>query len=159
MTLDELEPASRLALHELALRLQHDVGKYVTLQARWLPADADVGARIEAARADLLRTARGPAGERDAMAVAEPFVAALVGEAALEEGGSVVDLAEDPAVAEVLAAVAEVGRLLAPLAEPGAADVVDDAFAAARRLREACRALVAASRPPEPSDPDDVFFP
>ena len=54
---------------EAALRVRHDLGKYVHLEARWLGEDAIEADYREALRTDLLRTRRGPAGDEDCAAL------------------------------------------------------------------------------------------
>lgn len=50
---------------EAALRVRHDLGKYVHLEARWLGEDASDVEYRDALRTDLLRTRRGPSGDED----------------------------------------------------------------------------------------------
>jgi len=129
-------------LHDLAKRLHHDLGKYATLQSRWLPPDASREEREEAARADLLATARGPDGVRDAGAIAGAFLEDLtrlgVGEGA-------------PVVVALHALADAVGALRG--VDPGteaAHAAVQEGVEAAAALRTASRAFVASTRPPEP---------
>ena len=56
-------------LLDLADRVRHDLGKYVTFSSRFLADDAPLAERRAALRDDLLRTRRGPAGEATAAEV------------------------------------------------------------------------------------------
>lgn len=109
---------------EAALRVRHDLGKYVHLEARWLGEDATDGEYRDALRTDLLRTRRGPAGDEDCVTLW----------ARLRPSVGSFDLAElDTLVAGLGARMHELdtldGRALRGLAET------------ARELGEACRRL------------------
>lgn len=52
-----------------AKRAKHDLGKYVAFEARWLPPEASDAELLEALRADLLQTRRGPDGSEGAAAI------------------------------------------------------------------------------------------
>jgi hypothetical protein len=55
-----------MSLLDAAARARHDLGKYVSFQARWLGADAPAEALRDALKDDLLRTRKGPDGVVDA---------------------------------------------------------------------------------------------
>lgn len=55
-----------MTLLEAVKAARHDVGKYVAFQLRWLPEDAPAGELLEALRADVLQTRRGPSGTESA---------------------------------------------------------------------------------------------
>ena len=74
---------------EAARIAKHDLGKYVTFQTRWLGADASEEERLDALRADLLETRRGPDGTVDALAVWAEFRPILHGEQALPGAGRI----------------------------------------------------------------------
>ncbi|MCB9745547.1 MAG: hypothetical protein H6740_23410 [Alphaproteobacteria bacterium] len=57
------------APREAARRAKHDLGKYVAFEARWLPEDAPDAEWVEALRADLLHTRRGPEGSEGAASI------------------------------------------------------------------------------------------
>ncbi len=52
----------RMSLLEAASRARHDLGKYISFQARWMEPGAPVDTLREALRDDLLRTRKGPDG-------------------------------------------------------------------------------------------------
>ncbi len=56
-----------MSLSEATARAKHDLGKYVAFQLRWLAPDASDGELLEALRADVLNTRRGPAGRESAV--------------------------------------------------------------------------------------------
>jgi len=72
-------PAEARALAEIAARVRHDLGRYLALQCRWLSTGSSLEERRAALTDDLLATARGPAGSRDALQVAAPILEALEG--------------------------------------------------------------------------------
>lgn len=137
----ERPPEVRRALADHLSRLRHDLGKYVSLQVRWLGEDPDPAALREALEADLLGTRRGPSGTVDALAVWAEFRPALVGEAPLPDG-PLVDLRGDPDLARLDAGMAEIARVVAALrADDLDADGVRRGARAAAEVAEACRAL------------------
>lgn len=133
--LDDLPPRSLAAAAELTARLKHDLGKYVSFGARWLPPDADLEARTQALGDDLLRTRRGPQGEQDAIEVWTPYLAQLIGEA--------LDLADDADVVRIIAGMNRLEPLVAQLRAgqsiPEAE--VDAGLATCREVSNACREL------------------
>jgi len=137
-------------LHELALRIAHDLGKYATLQARWLAPDAPFGEQVDAARADLLRTASGPDGTRDAASIAQPSIGPLRG----GPWGADADVVQLVDALEALIRSVDGLRALgaSPEDNPHHRQVVRASFAAAREVRAAAKALVVRTRPPEPDD-------
>ncbi|MEZ4241294.1 MAG: hypothetical protein R3F59_35080 [Myxococcota bacterium] len=119
--------------------LRHDLGKYVAMQVRSLPAGADPESLREALRDDVARTRRGPSGTTDAGAVFAELAPALRGEAPLADG-SRVDLRGDPdfdalaaAMARLQQALPRLERLEAPALRALAADALD--------VSQRCRAL------------------
>lgn len=99
---------------------------------------------MEALRADLLATRRGPDSTVDALSVWAGFRRALVGEELLEEQFAV-DWSEHPAFLELDRAV----RMLRPFVNRlRGEDTLDlhAARAAALEVAEACRALLDATR-------------
>jgi hypothetical protein len=136
-------------LHELARRVAHDLGKYATLQARWLPAEASFRERVEAGGADLLRTMSTRDGVRGAAHLARDFLADL------EQGGW-----DAPEVQRLRSALEGLEVAVGSFAALGAVPddtpenrlSVDEAFAAAQRVRHAAKQVVDATRPPEPLD-------
>ena len=111
---------------EAALRLRHDLGKYVTMAARWLPDDPAEAELRAALRDDLLHTARGPSGDRAAAEVwaglrgewegAPPGLAARVREldervARLDAGARRLDELRLPELRELAAEAAGVSAL------------------------------------------------
>ena len=54
---------------EALRKVRHDLGKYVCFQLRWLPGDAGDEELLEALRADVLATRRGPSGTESAVAI------------------------------------------------------------------------------------------
>ena len=88
------------AITEHLGRLKHDLGKYICFRQRWLDADADHDAWIEALRADLLATRSGPSGSMRVDQVWEEFRPWLE--------GAGLDVRSDPDGAELFAAMARV---------------------------------------------------
>ena len=148
MTIDQLHGPVLHAALEVAQRLKHDLGKYITLQSRWLPPEADRPSRLDALRADLLETRRGVDGQATASDVWQHFRAQLFGEVALD-GGAHVNLSEDEDVRSIddhmTQLATTVGRLEALTDEEldracgGAAAVAAATQRLVRRLREASR--------------------
>ena len=141
-----VEPEAREALAAHLSRLRHDLGKYVSLQVRWLGDDADPASLREALAADLLATRRGPSGTVDALALWAEFRPALFGEAPLPDGPTV-DLTGDADLARLDAGMAEIALAIAGLrAGDLDAEGVRRGAGAAARVAEACRALWARAR-------------
>jgi hypothetical protein len=131
-----LPDVERSALEDHLSRLRHDLGKYVSLQVRWLGADPEPGDLGRALAADLLETRRGPNGTVDASTVwaeLRPGIAsALAGDAdfvALDDAMRVID--------EVS------GALRAGASDPG---TVRRGVEAAATVTEQCRRLWARVR-------------
>jgi len=113
---------------QAADRIRHDLGRYATLQQRFLPDPASDDDLREALTADLSATHRGPDGVRSAAEVWErlaPERAAFVG---------------DPALMRIGALVAEIAAALPRLPRASRAEL-DALASSARALAEACRAL------------------
>jgi hypothetical protein len=129
------------ALASHVTRLRHDLGKYVSMQVRWLGDNPSPDALRDAVVADLLTTRRGPAGVQTAQAVWAEFQPALVGARELVDGVHV-DLSEDSDVRQLehhMAIIAEVAdRLQTGLAD---GDTIDRGAEAAQKVAEACRSL------------------
>ena len=105
---------------------KHDLGKYVAFQLRWLPPQAGAAELLEALRADVLETRRGPGGAESAPAI---WARLRPGLEALGPG--------DPDLAAVDAAVAALAE-----AAPGiASGCLDEA--ALREAAERARAIAA----------------
>ena len=82
-------PSARAALSDHVARLKHDLGKYVSMQQRWLGPDPPEDALRDALTSDLLSTRRGPLETVDAPTVWAEFRPLLVGDEALPGGGRV----------------------------------------------------------------------
>ena len=138
---------ARAGVHTVATRLKHDLGKYISLQARWLPVHADAQALRDALVSDLLHTRRGPAGSEPAAEVWAPYEAQLTGRIALDDG-HVVDLSEDVDVAGIRAGMRELDEVAACLVADTASEhqvarglevartVADHATSLVKRTRE-----------------------
>lgn len=137
-TLD-VPDALRDRLPELTARLKHDLGRYVALQCRWLDDHADADALRAALIDDLTATRRGPDGTQTAVQVWAPFAAALTGGAPLL--GVSVDLAHDPDVRRLMAAMARIGDLLPALSDATDVGTLEGGREAALAVADACRAL------------------
>lgn len=138
---DRLDDAQLAAVLDHVSRLKHDLGKYVSLQVRWLAPDASSAERRDALAADLLSTRRGPDGEQDAASVWAEFRPGLVARAELA-GGATADLTGAPELEALDAAMGRVERV-AGLLRAGSAseDDIDDGEAAAREVADSCRTL------------------
>lgn len=117
-------------LVEHVRRLRHDLGKYVSLQVRWLGDDPDPAALREALVQDLAHTRRGPDGSRTAPQVWAEFRSRLI--EAL------------PGNARVYAIESAMVQIEALLPHLGALDdaQVDAGVAAGAEVSAACRALL-----------------
>jgi len=147
VTLDDLPDGALAPAEALLGRLKHDLGKYVSLQARWLGPDAGRQQRMDALTADLLRTRRGPDGEEGAHAVWAPFHEVLTGRADLTAGVRV-DLGDDPDVRRIVAAMNALGPVVEPLADGSLSDeAVGAALDQCTEVAYACRDLVRRIRP------------
>lgn len=129
------------ALGSHVARLRHDLGKYVSMQVRWLGEGASPEALRDAVMADLLTTRRGPRGVQTALAVWAEFRPALLGEQELVEGVHV-DLSEDSDVRQLVHHMAIIAEVSAGL-QTGLADggTIGRGAEAARNVAEACRSL------------------
>jgi hypothetical protein len=58
-----------VSLSDATARAKHDLGKYVAFQLRWLGPDCTDVDLLEALRADVLQTRRGPNGVETAMSI------------------------------------------------------------------------------------------
>ena len=136
-----MDAASLGALADHVLRLNHDLGKYVSLQVRWLGEDPSIEDLRRAVEADLLSTRRGPDGSRSATSVWAEFRPGLVGEADLV-GGARVDLSGDPDVVTLDQNMGVISKLAAALGSPSAdTEAVERGVEAARVVAETCRSL------------------
>jgi hypothetical protein len=112
---------------EAARIAKHDLGKYVAFQIRWLPPDAPAAELLEALRADVLQTRRGPDGAEAAHALWRRL------RPGLDPLGADPDLlAVDRAVAALEAAAP--GLAAGALDGEALAAVADEARAVARHL-------------------------
>ena len=123
--------SSELPRREHARRLRHDLGKYISLQVRWLGEGPALAALEEAFVADLLSTRRGPNGVTDAVALWTELQQDWQGE-----------WISDPDVQRITAAMGELKGLL-PLAQTGrlTPEQVQHGVSQARLVTEATRAL------------------
>ncbi len=140
-TLDRVDPNALGPLADHVGRLKHDLGKYVSLQARWLADDATGEERRKALEADLLSTRRGPDGSQEATSVWAEFRPGLIGEADLG-GGARADLSDDPELRALdlnMAIVAEIADALR--AKTADDEAVARGSEAARNVAETCRSL------------------
>jgi hypothetical protein len=114
---------------EAVARIRHDLGKYVALQQRWLPADPSLGLLREALVADLLQTHRSTAGASDVEAIWAGLVDARA-------------VAQDRAMDELSRAVDRLVAGLGPLRD-GTADrpALEALSAEALEIARLCRAL------------------
>ncbi len=146
-TLEQLQqPEVAQGLATLTERLKHDLGKYVGLQARWLPPDAGLHERREALVQDVLQTRRGPEGTVGAHEVWSPFEAILLGHSTLP-GGARVDLAGDPDVVTLRTRMEALSALRNEEAVHALeAEAVASAMAACAEIATACRSLVRRAR-------------
>ncbi|HHO52899.1 MAG TPA: hypothetical protein ENK18_19000 [Deltaproteobacteria bacterium] len=122
-------------------RLRHDLGKYVSLQVRWLGASPPPEALRQAMMADLLETHRGPGGGIDAPTVWAGLRPALVGEVPLDDTITV-DLSGDVDFERLDDAMARISGVVRDLR--GGVDgpqTVATGIEAARTVSDACRAL------------------
>lgn len=92
MTEDEPGPEEDLSLPvhpelvEWAKRLRHDLGKYITMQQRWLAPGASIEERYEALIADVVETRRSTQKVVDAFHIWAEFRSIFSGEVALSDG-------------------------------------------------------------------------
>lgn len=131
--LDSLDPQSRARLLQHASRLKHDLGKYIALQQRWLPAEASRSDRLDALRSDLLHTRRGPDGSVDAHTVWTEFAPGLE------------ELARDRDVVHMTTSMGVLATVIADLRADVSVDL-DAAGAACTAVSDAVRSLVARLR-------------
>lgn len=138
-----IEPVVAAALAAHAARLNHDLGKYVALNQRWLGPDPAIEALREAVATDLLATRRGPDGTEDAASLWARHRPELVGDRPL--AGAAVDLTGLPTFDALDAAMTRVATAVARLAADGALDdaAVRSAHEAAVAASEGCRRLAA----------------
>ena len=116
---------------EHARRLRHDLGKYVSLQVRWVGEGASPDDLREALMADLLATRRGPDGATDALTLWAELRADWRG-----------DWANDPDVRRIEHAMAALEPVVAALrAGTATHEVVERGVAQARVVSEATKAL------------------
>jgi hypothetical protein len=136
-----LSPAEKSAVLPVLARLRHDLGKYVALQLRSLPADAPDAEILAALRADVLETRKGPTGSVDALGLWDPVAPALAGQADLDDGLRV-DLRGHPELDRLTAAMDRLRSAVGPIRSGTAThDLLTDAADAARTASDAVRAL------------------
>jgi hypothetical protein len=142
-----LDPLSAATAEELAAldaflgRMKHDLGKYVSLQMRWLAEEASLEDRERALKADLLATRRGPQGTQDALSVYREFRPVLMGDEPLS-AGIVMNLSAHPMVVSLDAAMEEVARIAHVLTDSAVGeDDIDRGGRAALTVSNHCRDL------------------
>lgn len=146
--IERLPPAERRAAHALLSRLKHDLGKYVAFQQRWLGDDPDPTELLDALRADLLATRRGPEGEVSAVDVWGAARPALLGERPVD--GIHVDLRHDADVVELTAQVSELESWMPELrGDAPSAACLERCRALALNIADACRRLERRARSQE----------
>ncbi|MBX2803062.1 MAG: hypothetical protein KTR31_35600 [Myxococcales bacterium] len=132
------------ALHALGrhlARLRHDLGKYVSLQVRWIGADPEPADLREAVSQDLLATRRGPQGVTDAATLWAELRGPLTGGQPLVDGVWV-DLSTSREVQAIDHAMVTIARVVGALREGVAQDVdVRAAAEGAVVVSGACRDL------------------
>lgn len=137
--LDALDATTIGDMADWVGRLKHDLGKYISFQARWLEADAGSDARRQALRDDLLRTRRGPAGEASAAAVWRSFQARL-DELPPHVRSAVV---AEPAWQTIASAMRALEPVTVAVAGDPPDELVDRGLDLAASVSSGCRALLA----------------
>jgi hypothetical protein len=147
--LTEEEPApeasDELTVHpelvEWALRLRHDLGKYISMQQRWLAPDATISERKDALLADILETRRSSEGVVDAFQIWSEFWALFSGASSLSDG-TVLDLSEDRDLQQVASNLEVLAGVMQALsAERIEPQLVEEGEEAARAISGACRSF------------------
>jgi len=138
-TVEDLPSSQRQVALALVNRLRHDLGKYVSFQARWVGPSASDQELADAVRADLVETRRGPAGVVSARQLWAEIRPALTGQGLLDGEG--VDLSLDPAISEIDAALDQIAALSEAwgAGEPVA---VRQAAELARAIQGSCAAML-----------------
>lgn len=134
----DLPPPAREAVLALVQGLKHDIGRYAAFQTRWTADDASLDDRREALLADVFATRRGADGQQDVFSVFAPFGRALSGQGPAPH---LVDLRDDPAVAEVFAAIEAVRGLAGALSPAADEAIVARGRVAVLAVSDACSAL------------------
>lgn len=140
------EPARSLLLEHLRA-LRHDLGKYISFQARAIAASDASGLR-EALLADLLCTRRGPEGSVDAFSLWQGLAPELRGERELGPGLRV-DLRGDETFDALAREMEEIARAIALLREDAVTDLaLAETAARAREVARLCTELWSRARAP-----------
>jgi hypothetical protein len=108
---EALPPVAAEALLEHLERIQHDIGKYVAFETRFLDPDASDDELRGALIADLRHTRRDARGSQGVLELWEASSGPLLGRAPLEDG-SRVDLSREAELCEILASLAGIAGLL-----------------------------------------------
>lgn len=120
--LEELPPALLPPVLGAVAAARHDLGKYMAMSLRWLPADPPVEELRAALVADLAATRRQGDQVEDAPHLWARLRGPLVGEVALEDETHV-DLSADPDFVEVDRGMATLAAALPGLATAPAAEL------------------------------------
>jgi len=135
-----LSSAARDELLEWGLRLRHDVGKYVTMQQRWLGEEATLHDRCEALLIDVMQTRRGDSTE-DLFALWAQFEGVLCGVVCLSDGTRV-DLTEDGDILAIKSNVSLLVDVVRGLSnEQPDPILVERGERATREISKACRSV------------------
>jgi hypothetical protein len=128
-------------LMEWGLRLRHDVGKYITMQQRWLGDEASVNARCEALLADVLQTRRREAETEDLFALWAEFEAVFGGRVCLGDGTRL-DIVDDVDLMNIKSNVCLLEDVVRQLSsERPNPDLLERAEGATREISGACRSF------------------
>jgi hypothetical protein len=147
-----LSRAQRAAVRALAVDVQHDLGRYVAMQSRWLDDSMSDADRLSAVRTDLLATRCVGDRRESADEVFGRWKLVLMGEEPLA-GACAPSLARLLEVVELLAAMAQVEEQVAVMRRPlVSSDEVESAIAAAGHAAAACRAFAQRVLTEVPSD-------
>lgn len=137
--LEQTHPSLLPALREHIERSRHDLGKYISFQARNLPDPPSDQELREALVADLRETRRSGANLTDAETLWGTLRPSLSGQAELPDGG-LVDLAGDPDFEALCRAMARVSAAI-PLLHQASRAELGEARAQARLVSECLSSL------------------
>ena len=115
MRLEEIHSGETLhEVLELAYGLKHDIGKYITMQRRWMAPEHSFDDRVSALRADILETRRSGDSVSSAVEVWREFEPRLCGKEAIY-GDVYVRLSDDPDISIIRVNMATLADVIAPL--------------------------------------------